>query len=76
MLQPVAAAKKKKDRIDAHKLADCLRSDFLPPQGFHGDSRAAAHAALLEFPGPAGRAAEETPIRKRMLAPNASIVVL
>jgi transposase len=25
-----AAAKKKNDRIDAHKIADCLRCDFLP----------------------------------------------
>src|SRR5260370_37670781 len=30
MLRAIAAAKKKNDRIDASKLADCLRSDFLP----------------------------------------------
>jgi transposase len=30
MLRAVAAAKKKNDRIDAHKIADCLRCDFLP----------------------------------------------
>jgi transposase len=30
MLQAIAAAQKKNDRIDASKLADCLRCDFLP----------------------------------------------
>src|SRR5947209_6172676 len=30
MLRAIAAAKKKNDRIDAGKLADCLRCDFLP----------------------------------------------
>ena len=30
MLRAVAAAKKKNDRIDAGKIADCVRCDFLP----------------------------------------------
>src|SRR3989454_8205450 len=30
MLRAIAAAKKKKDGIDAGKIADCLRCDFLP----------------------------------------------
>jgi transposase len=30
MLRAVAAAKKKNDRIDAGKIADCLHCDFLP----------------------------------------------
>jgi transposase len=30
MLRAIAAAKKKNDEIDASKLADCLRCDFLP----------------------------------------------
>jgi transposase len=30
MLRAIAAAKKKNDRIDAGKIADCLRYDFLP----------------------------------------------
>src|SRR6266404_8525656 len=30
MLRAIAAAKKKTDRIDANKIADCLRCDFLP----------------------------------------------
>jgi transposase len=30
MLRAIAAAKKKNDRIDAGKVADCLRCDFLP----------------------------------------------
>jgi transposase len=30
VLRAIAAAKKKNDRIDAGKIADCLRCDFLP----------------------------------------------
>ena len=30
MLRAIAAAKKKNDRIDANKICDCLRGDFLP----------------------------------------------
>ena len=30
MLRAIAAAKKKNDRIDAGKICDCLRCDFLP----------------------------------------------
>ena len=30
MLRAIAAAKKKNDQIDADKIADCLRCDFLP----------------------------------------------
>jgi len=30
MLKAIAASKKKNDRIDASKIADCLRCDFLP----------------------------------------------
>src|SRR5246500_3779006 len=30
MLRAIAVAKKKNDRIDAKKIADCLRCDFLP----------------------------------------------
>jgi hypothetical protein len=30
MLWAIAAAKKKNDRIDARKICDCLRCDFLP----------------------------------------------
>ena len=30
MLRDIAAAKKKNDRIDAGKIADCLRCEFLP----------------------------------------------
>ncbi|MGA8669744.1 MAG: IS110 family transposase [Terracidiphilus sp.] len=30
MLRAIAAAKKKNDKIDARKVADCLRCDFLP----------------------------------------------
>jgi len=30
MLRAIAATRKKNDRIDAGKIADCLRCDFLP----------------------------------------------
>jgi hypothetical protein len=30
MLRAIAVAKKKNDRINAKKIADCLRCDFLP----------------------------------------------
>jgi hypothetical protein len=30
MLRAIVAAKKKNDKIDAGKIADCLRCDFLP----------------------------------------------
>jgi hypothetical protein len=30
MLRAIAAAKKKNDRVDAGKIADCLGCDFLP----------------------------------------------
>ena len=30
MLRAIAAAKKKNDRVDANKICDCLRCDFLP----------------------------------------------
>jgi len=30
ILRAIAAAKKKNDRIDANKICDCLRCDFLP----------------------------------------------
>src|SRR6266498_5858207 len=30
MLRAIAAAKKKNDKVDASKIADCLRCDFLP----------------------------------------------
>jgi len=30
LLRAIAAAKKKNDRIDANKICDCLRCDFLP----------------------------------------------
>jgi hypothetical protein len=35
MLRAIAAAKRKNDRIDAGKIADCLRCDFLPSATWH-----------------------------------------
>src|SRR5262245_39499948 len=48
MLRAIAAAKKKNDRIDANKICDCLRCDFLPRvlHGSDGHSRTASHVAL------------------------------
>ncbi len=37
MLRAIAAAKRKNDRIDADKIADCLRCDFLPELAFSID---------------------------------------
>jgi transposase len=38
MLRAIAAAKKKNDSIDASKIADCLRCDFLP-ECYNGPNR-------------------------------------
>ena len=46
----IAAAKKKNDQIDASKIADCLRCDFLP-ECIDPDSRSTPNPAL---PAPAG----------------------
>ena len=35
MLRAIAAAKRKNDKIDASKIADCLRCDFLPECTWH-----------------------------------------
>ncbi len=61
MLRAIAAARKKNDRIDASKICDCLRCDFLPEcyMALDGDSRAAAHAAVPQPAGPADGADEE-----------------
>jgi hypothetical protein len=61
MLRAIAAAKRKNDRIDAAKIADCLRCDFLPecPYGLDRDPRPPSPAALPAPGHPAGRADEE-----------------
>src|SRR5258708_2744447 len=53
MLRAIAAAKKKNDRIDASKLADCLRCDFLPgvPHDASSDTGSKAHAEVLASAG-------------------------
>jgi hypothetical protein len=65
MLQAIAAAKKKNDRIDANKITDCLRCDFLPECciALDGDSGAATHAPLTESVGSSDRAAKEQNLR-------------
>jgi len=61
MLRAIAVAKKKNDRIDAKKIADCLRCDFSAGvlHGLDGDSRTTAHLALSEPVGPPGGTDEE-----------------
>ncbi|MBV8808001.1 MAG: transposase, partial [Acidobacteriaceae bacterium] len=62
MLRAIAASKKKNDRIDGSKIADCLRCDFLPecPYGFHRDSGPAPHIALSAPAGAADGSNEES----------------
>jgi transposase len=50
MLQAIATAKRKIDRVDAGKIAGCLRCDFLPgvPHGFNQNPGTAPNAALPE----------------------------
>jgi len=49
MLRAIAAAKRKNDTIDASKIADCLRCDFLPVPGWdlHPLWTSAFHGARL-----------------------------
>ena len=52
MLRAIAAAKKKNDRIDANKICDCLRCDFLPecymaPTAIRQQRRALRYRNLL-----------------------------
>jgi len=61
MLRAIAAAKKKNDRVDANKICDSLRCDFLPESyiSAHRDSRTAPHITLSQPAGPADGADEE-----------------
>jgi transposase len=47
MLRAIAAAKKKNDKTDAGKIADCLRCDFLP-HGIDRDPEQTEHTGLPE----------------------------
>ena len=51
----VEAAKKKNDRIDASKIADCLRCDFLP-EGHMASTEIGGPAAQLTLPEPSAEA--------------------
>jgi hypothetical protein len=60
MLRAVAAANKKNDRIDASKIADCLRCDFLPEcHMVSTDPGSTPHVALSAFTRAADGADEE-----------------
>src|ERR1700749_247730 len=64
MLRAIAAAKKKNDKIDAAKIADCLRCDFLPECHIAPtEIREATSAALSQSGGEANGADEEPRIR-------------
>src|SRR5271156_315906 len=62
MLRAIAAAKKKNDQIDASKIADCLRCDFLP-ECHMMPAEIRDRRAHLEVPASAGAAdgADEEP---------------
>ena len=53
MLRAIAAAKKKNDRIDAGKIADCLRCDFLP-ECHMASTEIRDRRRTLALPAPAG----------------------
>src|SRR3984885_5469430 len=60
MLRAIAAAKRKNDQIDASKIADCLRCDFLPESHMMPrEIRSPAHPALPAFAGATDGADEE-----------------
>src|SRR6267142_3899083 len=60
MLRAIAVAKKKNDRLDAKKIADCLlRFPAGVLHGLDGNSRTTAHLALSELVGPPGSTDEE-----------------
>jgi len=52
MLRAIAAAKKKNDRIDAGKIADGLRCDFL--RNAHGNNRDSGSTSNPTLPASAG----------------------
>src|ERR1700744_6657731 len=65
MLRAIAASKKKNDRIDASKIADCLRCDFLPECHMASTeiSELATHAAIPQPRSQADGADEEPRLR-------------
>ena len=68
MLRAIAAAKKKNDRIDAARIADCLRCDFL--RGIHGtssNSAASADTALSQASYPPERTTRKTTIAQMLM---------
>ena len=62
MLRAIAAAKRKNDRIDASKIADCLRCDFLP-ECHMASTEIRDRRRTLRYREPAGQAdgADEEP---------------
>jgi hypothetical protein len=61
MLRAIAAAKKKNDRIDAGKIADCLRFDFLPECHMASRDSGSTPDAALSAPAGAPDGADEEP---------------
>jgi transposase len=60
MLRAIALAKKKNDRLDASKIADCLRCDLLPEcHGVERDSGSPPNPALSASAGAPDGADEE-----------------
>jgi len=56
MLRAIAVAKKKNGRIDASKIADCLRCDFLPKCHMASTKIRDRRRTLRYLPTPAGTA--------------------
>ena len=63
MLRAIAASKKKNDRIDAGKIADCLRCDFLVLHGINRNPGAAPDAAVSPSASATNGAAEKSRVR-------------
>jgi len=59
MLRAIGAAKKKSDRIDASKICDCLRRDFLPQCYMAPTAIRERRRILLSEPAGAADAADE-----------------
>src|SRR5215468_10619958 len=67
MLRAIGAAKKKNDRIDASKICDCLRRDFLPQCYMAPTAIRERRRILLSEPAGAADAADENKISSLLM---------
>src|SRR5437764_5089162 len=61
MLRAIAASQKKNDRIDAGKIADCVRCDFLPECHMAATEIRGRRRTLIPEPGDQADGADEEP---------------